>query len=213
MGALIKTSLTQTIKEARACTLCEAHLPLGPNPVFQASARSKILIAGQAPGTKVHASGIPFDDPSGDRLRDWLGISAATFYDPKQIALLPMGFCYPGRGKSGDLPPRPECADAWRERFLASLNKLELTLAIGQYAQAWHLGADRKKTLTETVREWRSYTPNLPPNIVPLPHPSPRNNIWLKKNPWFEKELIPELRKLVRNALDADNSKSAKKSR
>ena len=190
------TTLSAVLEEVRQCTLCSAHLPLGPRPVVQAATTARILIVGQAPGTKVHASGIPFDDASGDRLRDWMGISTEIFYDPARIALVPMGFCYPGTGKSGDLPPRPECAPAWREKILSQLKQIELTLVIGQYAQQYHLpGA--AANLTELVRAWRSVGPDL----IPLPHPSPRNNIWLKRNPWFEQELLPELKLQVRRAL------------
>ena len=192
------TSFTKLLAEVRACTLCETHLPHGVRPVLQILPQARILIVGQAPGRKVHASGVPFDDASGDRLREWMGVTREVFYDPKRIAILPMGFCYPGTGKSGDLPPRPECAPTWREPLLAHLRQLEVTLLVGQYAQAYHLeGA--QSSLTETVREWRSYWPK----IVPLPHPSPRNNIWLSKNSWFEKELIPKLRKRVSEALKA----------
>ena len=157
---------------------------------------ARILIAGQAPGRKVHETGVPFDDASGDRLRTWLGVSRETFYDARQIAILPMGFCYPGTGKSGDLPPRPECAPAWREKLLARLKSLELTLVIGQYAQDYHL-PDAGESLTEVVRAWRKHWPR----VLPLPHPSPRNNIWLKKNPWFEAELLPVLRDRVAKVL------------
>jgi uracil-DNA glycosylase len=185
------------LREVRACTLCRAHLPLGPRPVFQFDPQARILIAGQAPGRKVHERGIPFLDASGDRLREWLGIDAAVFYDPQRIALLPMGFCYPGTGDSGDLAPRPECAATWRARLLARLVNVRLTLALGRYALAWHLGDASRPTVTETVFAWREYGPEL----VPLPHPSPRNNIWLKKNPWFARELLPELRERVRRLL------------
>jgi uracil-DNA glycosylase len=190
-------SLAHLLTEAKACTLCAAHLPLGPRPVFQVDARAKILISGQAPGTKVHQTGVPFDDASGERLRQWMGVDKHTFYDASQIAILPMGFCYPGRGKSGDLPPRPECADTWRKRFLAQMPDLKLTLVIGQYAQKWHLPDTHYKTLTELVKDWRSFSPS----IIPLPHPSPRNNIWLKKNPWFAESLLPELSKRVGDTL------------
>jgi uracil-DNA glycosylase len=186
----------QLLKQVRACRLCEEHLRDGVRPVLQASPMSRILIAGQAPGRRVHESGVPFDDPSGDRLREWMGIDKQIFYNPDKIAILPMGFCFPGTGTSGDLPPRPECAPAWRKVLLGNLQQLRLTLVIGQYAQAWHL-ADAKKNLTETVRSWRDYAPQR----IPLPHPSPRNNIWLKKNPWFLKELQPELARLVDSAL------------
>jgi uracil-DNA glycosylase len=184
-------------RNIRACALCAEHLPLGPRPVLQISRTARILIAGQAPGTKVHASGIPFDDASGDRLRDWLGLDREIFYDAKRVAFVPMGFCYPGRGKSGDLPPRPECAAAWREKILRELRAVTLTLVIGQYALEWHLGSRAKATLTETVQAWREFSPKL----WPLPHPSPRNNIWLKKNPWFACDVLPELRKQVAETL------------
>jgi uracil-DNA glycosylase len=158
---------------------------------------ARILIAGQAPGSRVHTTGIPFDDASGERLRDWMGIDQKTFYDATRIAILPMGFCYPGTGKSGDLPPRPECAPAWRDRLLATMPDIRLTLVIGQYAQAWHLKGEAKATLTETTLAWRDYGQT----TIPLPHPSPRNNIWLKRNPWFSEELLPILRKRVKAAL------------
>lgn len=182
------------LREVRACTLCTAHLPLGPRPVVQWDPSATVLIAGQAPGSKVHASGIPFQDASGDRLRDWMGVDVETFYDPARIAILPMGFCYPGTGKSGDLPPRPECATAWRARLMARLVNVKLTLVIGQYALAWHLGERQKRTLAETVQAWRQFEPD----HLPLPHPSPRNNIWLRRNPWFTDEVVPQLRRRVR---------------
>ena len=174
----------------RQCRVCEQHLQ--PRPVLQIDPRARILIAGQAPGRRVHESGIPFDDPSGDRLRDWMGVSPEAFYDPAQVAILPMGFCYPGTGKSGDLAPRRECAATWRAELLTSLPDLKLTLVIGQYAQKWHLQSPAKN-LTETVRNWKHYGPGM----IPLPHPSPRNNIWLKQNPWFTNNLLPELRRAV----------------
>ena len=185
--------LDALLKEVRACRLCDAHLPSGPRPVLRASNTARLLIVGQAPGRRVHETGIPFNDPSGDRLRDWLGLDWETFYDERRIAIVPMGFCYPGAGKSGDLPPRPECAEAWRAKLLAHLGNIELTLAIGRYAIDWHLGEHVKKTLTETVRDWRDHLATL----VPLPHPSPRNNLWLRRNPWFEKEVIPIVRERV----------------
>jgi uracil-DNA glycosylase len=191
------SQLETLLKEIRACRLCEGHLPSGPRPVLRASRTDRLLIVGQAPGRRVHETGIPFNDPSGNRLRDWLGIDRETFYDENQIAILPMGFCYPGTGKSGDLPPRPECAEAWREKLLSHLGKIELTLAIGQYAIGWHLGDRAKRTLTETVRDWRSHWPTL----VPMPHPSPRNNLWLRRNPWFEEEMIPAVRARVRDII------------
>ena len=177
------TDTQQLLSKVRSCTLCEPYLEHGVRPVLQLHPDAKVLIVGQAPGCKVHESGVPFDDASGNRLRDWMGINKETFYDPKKVAILPMGFCYPGTGKSGDLPPRPECAPTWREALLGTLTKLQLTLVIGQYAMAYHL-PKTDKNLTETVKAWRT----LDPAHLPLPHPSPRNNIWLKKNQWFERE-------------------------
>jgi uracil-DNA glycosylase len=185
--------LERLLSDVRACTICTAHLPHRPRPVLQAGATASILIAAQAPGRKVDASGIPFDDASGDRLRLWMGIDKEAFYDPNMVAILPMGFCYPGAGGSGDLPPRPECAPAWRTRLLDHMPHLQLTLVIGQYAQAWHLKQRAKTTLTETVRAWRDHWPD----IFPLPHPSPRDNIWLRRNPWFEEEVLPMLKARV----------------
>jgi len=186
--------LSKLLGEVRNCRLCQDYLPMGIRPVLQVSATAKILIAGQAPGSKVHATGVPFDDASGERLREWMGVSNETFYDPTQIAILPMGFCYPGTGKSGDLPPRPECAPAWRQPLLNLMPEIKLTLVIGQYAAKWHLGHGQQKNLTETVRNWESYLEN---GMLPLPHPSPRNNIWLKKNPWFGAEVLPEVRQKI----------------
>jgi uracil-DNA glycosylase len=180
------------LRAARACTLCATHLPMGPRPVLQAHASARILIAGKAPGRKVHASGLPFDDASGERLRDWMGVSRDAFYDARRFAILPMGFCYPGTGKSGDLPPRPECAPAWRAPLLAEMKQLQLTLVIGQYALAHHL-PEHSGSLTDAVQNWRLHWPQ----AMPLPHPSPRNNGWLKRNPWFEKEVVPALRERV----------------
>ena len=185
------------LESVRACTICAAHLPLGPRPIVQIHPKSKILIASQAPGRVVHETGIPFNDLSGDRLRNWMGINRAIFYDAEKIAILPMGFCYPGTGTSGDLPPRPECAPAWRTQLLARLPDLQLILAIGKYAQDWHLGNQQKVNLTEIVKNWYEYWPKL----LPLPHPSPRNNIWLKKNAWFEQTVVPVLRKRVSDIL------------
>jgi uracil-DNA glycosylase len=190
--------MTALLKDVRACSLCANHLPLGPRPVVQASTTARILVAGQAPGRKVHQTGIPFDDVSGDRLRDWLGISRDVFYDDRNMALIPMGFCFPGTGKFGDLAPRPECAPAWRKALLAHMKHIQLTIVLGQYAQAYHL-PDRGKSLTETVLRWR----NGWPLVVPLPHPSPRNKRWLKHNPWFESELLPALRLRVAEVLQA----------
>tara|TARA_B100002019_G_scaffold289165_1_gene304220 strand:+ start:1519 stop:2100 length:582 start_codon:yes stop_codon:yes gene_type:complete len=186
------SSWQNLLTEVRQCTLCEPELPMGARPVVQLHPNAKILVAGQAPGRRVHASGKPFDDPSGDRLRQWMGIDKATFYDAEKLAIIPMGLCYPGTGKSGDLPPRPECAPAWRQKLLQQLPNLELTLAIGQYAQSWHID-EPKQTLTERVKNWESYWPEL----LPLPHPSPRNNLWLKRNPWFEDSIIPTLQERV----------------
>ncbi len=189
-------ALATLLTRIRACTICAEHLPHGPRPVVQADVRARILIAGQAPGRRVHASGIPFDDASGDRLRDWMGVDRDTFYDAAQVAILPMGFCYPGTGASGDLPPRPECAPAWRAPLLAQLPNLQLTLLLGQYAQAYHLpGAT--KTVTETVRAWRAGWPA----VLALPHPSPRNQGWFAANGWFADEVLPALRKRVRAVL------------
>lgn len=185
-------TFTHLLDEVRACTRCAASLPLGPRPVVQADPAARLLIVGQAPGRRVHETGIPFNDPSGERLRDWLGLSREIFYDARRVALVPMGFCYPGTGRSGDLPPRPECAATWRARLLAGLPGIRLTLIIGQYAQAWHLPESRE-SLTARVAAWREFWPER----VPLPHPSPRNNLWLKRNPWFEAELLPVLRQRV----------------
>lgn len=193
------SELERLFAQIRACTLCAQHLPNEPRPVVRGSESSRILIVGQAPGRRVHETGIPFNDPSGDRLREWMAIDRDTFYDESRIALLPMGFCYPGSGKGGDLPPRTECANTWRSQLLDALPQVELTLAIGQYAQAWHLYRDHKRApaVTETVRNW----PHWWPDIIPTPHPSPRNNRWLRNNPWFEQELLPRLKKRVRQVL------------
>jgi len=188
--------LDDLLARARACALCEG-LPLGPAPLLQASANARILIAGQAPGSKTHAKGRPFDDASGKRLRQWLGVTEGQFYDPDIFAILPMGFCYPGTAAGGDLPPRPECAPAWREPLLQAMPRIELTLVLGQYALDWHVGDARSKTLTETVRRWREFWPAL----LPLPHPSPRNIRWFRANPWFEGEVIPVLRDRVRDLI------------
>jgi uracil-DNA glycosylase len=189
------------LNEARACSLCADHLPLGPRPVIQASRRSSILIVGQAPGRRVHASGIPFDDASGDRLRAWLGVDRKSFYDANRFAIVPMGFCYPGTGRSGDLPPRPECAPAWRERILAPLVHVKLTLVLGAYALAYHIKPGRR-SLTSVVADWSSYWPE----VLPLPHPSPRNIRWFRTNPWFETDVIPILQKRVAGMLDNPTS-------
>lgn len=180
----------------RACTLCAPHLPHGPRPVVQLHPDARILVAGQAPGRRVHETGVPFDDPSGDRLREWMGVGRELFYDPRAVAILPMGFCYPGTGASGDLPPRPECAPAWRGELLGHLGSVRVTLVIGRWAQAWHLGAG-DDSVTDVVSRWRQRWPA----VLPLPHPSPRNNRWLKANPWFEAEVLPALRVRVAEVL------------
>lgn len=184
------------IQEVRACRLCAADLPHGPRPVLQVDPRACILIVGQAPGRKVHESGMPFDDASGERLRAWLGIDRETFYDASKVAILPMGFCFPGSGSSGDLPPRPECARTWRTQLLAQLTNIQMTLVIGTYAMAYHL-PQATGNLTDTVLAWREFRPL----VWPLPHPSPRNRLWLKRNPWFETELLPELQLHVQHIL------------
>ncbi len=189
-------SFSALLAEVRACTICQDDLPFGPRPVLQLHPKARILIAGQAPGRKVHDSGVPFDDASGIRLREWMGVTREVFYDPEQVAFLPMGFCFPGTGRSGDLPPRPECAPAWRKPLLARLRRLETTLVLGMYAQSYHFGKVNS-SLTDLVKSWRTHWPSL----VPLPHPSPRNNLWLRRNPWFEAELLPVLRKRVSKVL------------
>ena len=182
------------LEEIRACRICAGKLAHEPRPVLRARATARLCIASQAPGTRVHASGMPFTDPSGDRLRDWLGLDKETFYDQARVAIVPMGFCFPGLDDDGgDLPPRKECAPHWRERVFAGLPELKLTLLVGSYAQAWHLKGKLKPTMTDTVRAWRDYGPK----FLPLPHPSWRNNAWIKKNPWFEAELVPHLRARV----------------
>jgi uracil-DNA glycosylase len=192
-----RRDLRSLLAAIRACRACAGELPLGPRPVVQAGAGARLLIVGQAPGARVHASGVPWDDASGARLRDWLGLAPAQFYDPAQVAIVPMGFCYPGRGRGGDLPPRRECAALWQDDLLARLPRIELTLLIGRYAQQHHLGAARKESLAATVAAWAEYAPR----HFPLPHPSPRNTAWLQRHPWFERELLPHLRERVREAL------------
>lgn len=193
-----RDSLEPLLAEIRACRLCAAYLPDGPRPVVQASTSSRLLIVGQAPGRKVHASGIPFDDVSGNRLRSWLAIDRTTFYDAERVAIVGMGFCFPGSGRGGDLPPRPECAPTWHPRLLPRLKHVQLTLAIGQYAQTGVLGERRGRSLTDTMQAWRTH---LAHGVLPLPHPSPRNQAWLKRNPWFEQELLPVLRREVAQVL------------
>jgi len=186
------------LKKVHACRVCEAHLPFGPRPVLRASVTAQLLIVGQAPGRRVHETGIPWNDPSGERLRDWLQLDRERFYDQRHIAIIPTAFCYPGTGAGGDLPPRPECAPLWHPQLLAHLPKLRLALLIGSYAQAYYLGDRRKSTLTDTVCAWREYLPY----CIPLPHPSPRNQMWLKRNPWFAGEVIPYLRRTVHQVLE-----------
>ena len=194
-------SLEKLLREIRDCRHCEKHLPLGPNPIVRAHSDARVLLVGQAPGTRVHESSQPWNDPSGDRLRDWLGVDHDQFYDERNFAIVPMGFCYPGKGKSGDLPPRKECAELWREPIHAELPNIELTLLIGQYAQAYYLGKRKKKTLTETVRCWEEFFPE----FIPTPHPSPRNFHWLQKNAWFESELVPHMRQKVHELLAVES--------
>lgn len=186
--------MNDLLQEIRKCTACEPKLPFGARPVVHVSPSSRIMIIGQAPGTKVHASGIPWDDASGRTLRKWLGLSPEEFYNEDHIAIVPMGFCYPGKGKSGDLPPRKECAELWHQRLWDALPNVELTLLIGQYAQNYYLKERKKKNLTETVRAYKEYLPQ----FFPLPHPSPRNRIWMKRNPWFELKVVPELQNRIR---------------
>jgi len=185
------------LHEIKNCKECEASLPLGANPVVQASAQSKIAIIGQAPGIAVHQSGIPWDDKSGDNLRAWLGVEKEVFYDPDIFALIPMGFCYPGTGKSGDLPPMKICAPLWHEKLFEKMQNPQLTLLLGQYAQRYYLGNMAEKSLTKTVQSFRKYSPE----FLPFPHPSPRNNIWQSKNPWFKEELLPYLKTRISEIL------------
>jgi uracil-DNA glycosylase len=189
-------SFASLINEVRLCAICKPHLPHGVRPVLQIHPYARLLVAGQAPGRKVHESGVPFDDASGERLREWMGVTREVFYDREQVAILPMSFCFPGSRRSGDLAPRPECALAWRERLLGQLGNVELTLVIGQYAQAYHL-TEKAASVTDTVKSWRTYFPK----VIPMPHPSPRNNGWLRRNPWFEAQLLPSLRQRVSEVL------------
>ena len=186
--------LRTLIRQARACRVCAPHLPLGPRPVFLVGKGARLMIVGQAPGRRVHETGIPWNDPSGDQLRAWLRMDRAQFYDTRCVAIVPTGLCYPGSGERGDLPPRPECAPLWQPRFRAALPGIRLTLLVGMHAQAYFLGRRRKKSLAQTVRAWREYLPE----FFPLPHPSPRNRLWMKNNPWFVKEVLPALRRRVR---------------
>jgi uracil-DNA glycosylase len=191
-------TLDSLLRSVQGCRVCAAHLPVGPRPVLQAGATARILIVGQAPGAKVHASGIPWSDASGERLRRWMAIDEGAFYDEQKVAILPMGFCYPGRAASGDLPPRRECAPLWHPRLLAHTPQIELTLLIGAHAQARFLRDLGHASVTATTRDWRAHAPR----IIPLPHPSPRNVAWFKANPWFEGDLLPVLQRQVRGILD-----------
>lgn len=190
-------TLHALLAAVRACRACEAHLPLGPRPVLQAHETARILVVGQAPGRRVHTTGVPWDDASGERLRAWMGIDRNTFYDQSRVAIIPMGYCYPGKGAGGDLPPRRECARLWLTHLLAKLPQVESTLLIGQYAQRHFLGSRCKPTLATTTRAWREYAPN----FTPLPHPSPRNQPWFKRHPWFERQVVPALRERVQTLL------------
>ena len=192
-----KETLSSLLTEIRACQVCADSLPLGPRPVLSAGKSARILIIGHAPGIRVHESGKPWDDASGKRLRDWMRISEKDFYNKNQVAIVPMGFCYPGTGKTGDLPPRPECAELWHERLLKHLSSIQLTILLGRYAQKYVLGDRIKPTLTETVANWKEFRPA----VLPMPHPSPRNNRWLKKNEWFESDVIPWLKRRVKKTL------------
>lgn len=194
----MKQDLNTLLAEIRACRICAPYLPHGVRPIIRASKTATLLISAQAPGLRVHETGLSFNDPSGDRLRGWLGLDRETFYDESRVAIVGIGFCFPGYTASGaDKPPRPECAKTWHARLFAALPPPKLTLVVGTYSIAWHLGERRKSNMTETVKAWREYGPRL----MPLPHPSWRNNAWLKKNPWFEDELLPDLRRRVRRAL------------
>ncbi|HET8553465.1 MAG TPA: uracil-DNA glycosylase family protein [Rhodanobacteraceae bacterium] len=201
----MSTRVDRVLADIRACRICEAHLPLGPRPVVQAAASSRILIVSQAPGRKVHETGIPFNDPSGRRLRQWMGVDDAMFYDPGKVAIVPMGFCFPGTGKGGDLPPRPECAPTWHPRLLPLLTRVQLTLVIGMYAHKGMLDERRRRTLTDTVAHWRDFIDD---GLLPLPHPSPRNQMWFRRNPWFEAELVPDLQRRVAVALNRQMRRS-----
>ena len=189
-----QAQLQKLTKKIRACNVCEQHLPFEPNPIVRPSKKAKILIIGQAPGTKVHETSISWNDASGNKLREWMGIDRDIFYNIDKVAIMPMGFCYPGKGKSGDLPPRPECAPKWHEPLFTLMPQIKLVLLIGMYAQKYYLKDQRKTNLTETVKAWKEYMPK----YLPMPHPSPRNKLWLKKNAWFEREVVPVLKKQVR---------------
>ena len=194
-----ETATDSLLASIRACTVCADFLAAGPRPIVQFSDTARIVIIGQAPGSKVHASGVPWNDDSGDRLREWTGLSRDLFYDPARVALVPMGFCYPGKGKSGDLPPRPECAPLWHSRIMALLPAKRLTLLVGTYAQKAYLQPPKGATLTETVRTFHAYGPSL----LPLSHPAWRSVIWMRRNPWFEQDVLPALRSSVEDLLES----------
>ena len=193
----MRQPLNHLLADVRGCTVCAAHLPLGPRPIVQLGAAARLVIIGQAPGSKVHESGVPWRDDSGKRLRDWLGIEDAIFYDPDRVALMPMGFCYPGAANGADLPPRPECAPLWHDSLLAELPNRRLVLLIGIHAQAHYLRLGKRATLTETVRGFSAYLPR----YFPLPHPSWRSTGWMSRNPWFQTDVLPVLRQTVNKAL------------
>jgi uracil-DNA glycosylase len=188
-------TLPRLLNDIRACAHCAGALPYGPRPILQASGSARLRIVGQAPGRRAHETGIPWNDPSGDRLRRWLDLTPEQFYDPHKVAIIPIGFCYPGKAASGDKPPRPQCAPRWHGRLDACLPDVALTLLIGRYAQVYYLGARCKATLGDTVKAWRDY---LPSGYLPLAHPSPRNRLWLLKNPWFERDMKPALQIVIR---------------
>ncbi|HMC13973.1 MAG TPA: uracil-DNA glycosylase family protein [Gallionellaceae bacterium] len=190
-------ALNILLREVRACEVCAEHLPFPPKPILRAGRTARLMIVGQAPGRRVHETGIPWNDPSGDRLRNWMHVTRDIFYDESRIAIIPTAFCYPGTGTGGDLPPRPECAPLWHPRLRAALPDIRLTLLVGSYAQSYYLGGSRHKTLTETVRHYRDYQPE----FFPLPHPSPRNQMWLKRNQWFTEEVLPVLREEIASFL------------
>jgi uracil-DNA glycosylase len=198
----VSSLLFRVAREARACTACAEELPFEPRPIFRVGAAARLLIVGQAPGRRVHETGIPWNDPSGEVLREWLAIDRDSFYDTSRIAIVPAGLCYPGTVDGADLPPRPQCAPRWQPRFRAALPSIRLTLLVGSYAQAYYLGTKRKQTLGETVRAYREYLPE----FFPLPHPSWRNRAWLKRNPWFEKRVIPALRRSVNGCFRGDSA-------
>lgn len=208
MSARLDDELEEVLDRARACTHCAVHLPAGPRPILQAHPESRILVASQAPGRIAHESGVPFRDPSGRRLRDWMGLDETAFYDPRNVAIVPMGFCYPGKASGragGDAPPRPECAPLWRQRVLERLIGIRLTLVIGRHAQRWHLGPRAARPIVDLARDWLD-TPvgaasDGATEVVPMPHPSPRNNPWLARNAWFEEQFVPRLQARVREVL------------